>query len=112
MKIRLKKGDTVKVITGKDKGKTGTILSVNREVGKVVVQGVNMLTKHQKPNAKNPQGGIVHVEGAIHASNVMLLDPKTNQPTRIAVKEVVETKDGKEKVKRVRVAKKSGEMID
>lgn len=109
MKIRLKKGDNVKVIAGKDKRKVGKIISVDREKATVVVEGVNMLTKHQKPNAKNPQGGIIHVEGPIHVSNVQLLDPKTNEVTRVAVKEVTD-KDGK--VSKVRVAVKSGVEID
>lgn len=110
--MRLKKGDTVKVITGKDKGKEGKVVKVDREAGRVVVEGVNMLTKHQKPSAKNPQGGIMHIEGAIHASNVMLVDPKTKEITRIGAKEITQTRDGKEKTVRVRVSKKTGEMID
>ncbi|APT18198.1 50S ribosomal protein L24 [Amylolactobacillus amylotrophicus DSM 20534] len=100
----VKTGDKVKVIAGKDKGKEGTILSVNKKNNKVVVEGINLVKKHQKPSQTNPNGGINDQEAAIDASNVMLIDPETNQPTRIS-HEVI---DGK----KVRVAKKSGKAID
>lgn len=102
-KFHIKKGDTVFVNAGNDKGKTGKVLEVLREKDRVVVEGINMVSKHTKPNAKSPQGGIIKQEAGIHISNVQLLDPKTSAPTRVAMKFV----DGK----KVRVAKKSGEEI-
>ncbi|AUJ31320.1 50S ribosomal protein L24 [Liquorilactobacillus nagelii] len=100
----VKKNDKVKVIAGKDKGKEGTIEKVLPKQHRVIVKGVNLIKKHQKPSNANPNGGIVEVEAAIDASNVMLLDPSNNQPTRVGYKVV----DGK----KVRVAKKSGEVLD
>ncbi|GIN87817.1 50S ribosomal protein L24 [Heyndrickxia sporothermodurans] len=102
--MHVKKGDKVMVITGKDKGKTGVILASFPKKDRVIVEGVNIVKKHSKPSQANPQGGIVSFEAAIHVSNVMLLDPKTNEPTRVGYKEV----NGK----KVRVAKKSGEVLD
>ena len=102
-KFHIRKGDTVFVNAGNDKGKTGKVLEVLREKDRVVVEGINMVSKHTKPNAQHPQGGIIKQEAAIHISNVQLLDPKTSAPTRVAMKVV----DGKQ----VRVAKKSGEEI-
>ncbi|WP_046180682.1 50S ribosomal protein L24 [Domibacillus tundrae] len=102
--MHVKKGDKVMVITGKDKGKTGVILAAFPKKDRVLVEGVNIVKKHAKPSQLNPQGGILSQEAAIHVSNVMLLDPKTNEPTRVGYKEV----DGK----KVRVAKKSGETLD
>lgn len=101
--MHVKKGDKVKVISGKDKGKTGVILTAYPKNDRVLVEGVNIIKKHMKPNQANPQGGIVSQEAAIHVSNVMLIDPKTGEPTRVGSK----VEDGK----RVRVAKKSGEII-
>jgi large subunit ribosomal protein L24 len=101
--MHVKKGDKVKVISGKDKGKTGVILSAFPKKDRVLVEGVNIVKKHMKPNQANQQGGIVSQEAAIHVSNVMLIDPKTGEPTRVGSK----VEDGK----RVRVAKKSGEII-
>ncbi|MCH4172201.1 MAG: 50S ribosomal protein L24 [Lactobacillus sp.] len=100
----IKTGDKVRVISGKDKGKEGTVTQVLLKQDRVVVEGVNKIKKHQKPSNANPNGGIVDVEAAIHVSNVQLLDPKDNKPTRIGHKIV----DGK----KVRVAKRSGEQID
>lgn len=80
--MKVKKGDTVLVIAGNDKGKTGTIKEVIRETGRVVVDGVNLRWKHRKPSQKNPKGERVQVEVAIHASNVMHVDPKTGKGTR------------------------------
>ena len=91
------------VNAGNDKGKTGKVLEVLRDKDRVIVEGINMVSKHTKPNAKQPQGGIVKQEGSIHISNVQLVDPKTGAPTRIGYK----IEDGK----KVRIAKKSGEEI-
>ena len=102
--MHVKKGDKVMVISGKDKGKTGVILSAVPKKDRVFVEGVNIVKKHVKPNQLNPQGGIVSQEAAIHVSNVMLIDPKTGEPTRVGFK----VEDGK----KVRVAKKSGNVID
>lgn len=101
--MHVKKGDKVMVISGKDKGKTGVILSAFPKKDRVLVEGVNIVKKHTKPNQANPQGGIVEQEAAIHVSNVMLIDPKSGEPTRVGYK----VEDGK----KVRVAKKSGEII-
>ncbi len=95
--MHVKKGDTVKVITGKDKGKQGVILQVFPKKERVIVEGVNIVKKHAKPSQDNPQGGIINKEAAIHVSNVMPIDPKTGEPTRVGYKVV----DGK----KVRVAK-------
>ncbi|CEH30948.1 large subunit ribosomal protein L24 [Aneurinibacillus migulanus] len=103
-KMHVKSGDNVVVISGKDKGKKGRILAAYPKTGRVLVEGVNMVKKHTRPNANNPQGGIVTQEASIHASNVMIVDPKTGEPTRIGSKVV----DGK----KVRIAKKSGEALD
>ena len=99
----LRKGDKVIVIAGRDKGKTGTIQKVIPESNRVVVDGVNIRKKHQKPTQANPEGSIVEVYAPIDASNVMLEDPKTKKPTRIGHKEV--------KGKKVRFAKKSGTVL-
>ncbi len=100
-KMKIKKGDKVEVLTGKDKGKRGEVLRVYPEKNKVVVEGVAIAKRHVKPNAANQQGGIVEAEAAIDASNVTLIDPKTDKPTRVGylIKE-----DGT----KVRVSKKSG----
>ncbi|WP_033542789.1 50S ribosomal protein L24 [Planococcus sp. CAU13] len=102
--MHVKKGDTVKVISGKDKGKTGVVLTAIPKKDRVIVEGINIIKKHTKPNQANPQGGIVSQEAAIHVSNVMLLDPKSGEPTRVGYK----IEDGK----KVRVAKKSGEKFN
>ena len=100
--LKIKKGDTVKVITGKDKGKEGKVISVDVQKGKVVVEGVNMITKHSKPSQANPNGGIIQKEAAIDSSNVMLV--VGGKATRVGF----EVKDGK----KVRVAKATGAVID
>ena len=82
----VKKGDQVVVIAGNYKGKQGTVKSVDPKTNRVVVEGVNVVTKHTRPSQSNPDGGIVKVEAPINASNVMLLDPKTNKPTRVGFK--------------------------
>lgn len=102
--MNVKKGDKVMVITGKDKGKTGVVLAAFPKKDRVLVEGVNIVKKHSKPSQVNPQGGIISQEAPIHVSNVMLLDPKSNEPTRVGFKTV----DGK----KVRVAVKSGETLD
>ena len=101
-KFNIKKGDTVYVNAGNDKGKTGKVLEVLRDKDRVIVEGVNMVSKHTKPNPKAPQGGIIKQEAAIHVSNVQLVDA-AGKPTRIAHKEV----DGK----KVRIAKTTGDQI-
>lgn len=108
--IKLKTGDTVVVIAGKDKNKQGKILSVDKKHGRVVVEGVNMITKHTKPNAANQQGGIVHQEAPITVSNVMYVHK--GKPTRIGIKLTQEERDGKVRNVRQRVAKSTGEVID
>lgn len=104
-KLKIKKGDTVQVITGRDKGKTGEVLKVFPEARRVLVQGVNMVKRHTRPSAADPQGGIVEKEAPIHVSNLAHLDPKTKQPTRVGFQVL---KDGR----KVRYAKRSGEQID
>lgn len=81
-KLHIRKGDTVKVISGDDKGKTGKVMEVFGEKRRAVVEGINMVTKHQKPSAGKPDGGIKKTEGTIHISNLMLIEPSTGQPTR------------------------------
>ena len=103
-KMHVKKGDTVKVITGKDKGKQGVILEAFPKKGRVLVEGVNIVKKHAKPSQDNPQGGIINKEASIHVSNVMPIDPKSGEPTRVGYKV--------ENDKKVRIAKKSGEALD
>lgn len=109
-KLKLKSGDTVKVITGKDKGKEGKILSVDRKNNRIIVEGVNMTTKHTKPSAANQQGGIIHQEAPIHASNVMYV--YKGQATKLGSKVVQEERNGRVKNVRYRVAKSTGEVID
>ncbi|MCL1950850.1 MAG: 50S ribosomal protein L24 [Turicibacter sp.] len=101
--MHLKTGDKVVVISGKDKGKEGVVTTVKSSQNKVVVEGVNVVKKHIRPSQMNPDGGIVEFEAPIHASNVMVADPKTGKPTRVGIKFV----DGK----KVRFAKKSGEVL-
>jgi large subunit ribosomal protein L24 len=103
-KLHIKKGDTVIVLTGKSKGKTGKVLRMLIKEQKAIVEGVNIVTKSSKPTAKNPNGGFVKVEAPIHISNLGLIDPKSGKPTRIGIKV---NADGK----KVRIAKKSGEEI-
>ena len=99
--LKIKKDDMVKVIAGKDKGKEGKVLSVDTDKKKIVVEGCNVITKHSKPNAANPQGGIIKKEAAMDISNVMLV--VDGQPTKVGFK----VEDGK----KVRVAKKTGKVI-
>ena len=102
-KLHIKKGDTVYVNAGNDKGKTGKVLSVIPDKDRAIVEGINMVSKHTKPNANQPQGGIIKREAGIHISNLQLIDSASQKPTRIGRKFV----DGK----KVRYAKKSGEEI-
>jgi large subunit ribosomal protein L24 len=101
----VRKGDTVIVVAGKERGKKGKVLRVIPEKGRVVVERINMIKKHQRPTQKIRQGGIIEREGAIHLSNVMLVDPNSDKPTRVGMKAL---SDGK----KVRVARRSGEMLD
>ena len=103
-KLHIKKGDTVYVNAGEDKGKTGKVVKVLVDKQRAIVEGVNVVSKSQKPNAKNPQGGIVKMEAPIHISNLNVVDPKTGKPTRIGRRLNDENK-------LVRYAKKSGEEI-
>lgn len=103
-KLHIKKGDTVFVNSGVDKGKTGRVLEVLVSKNRAVVEGVNIVSKHSKPNAQSPNGGIEKKEASVHLSNLNPLDPKTGKPTRVGRKE-------NSKGKLVRYAKKSGEEI-
>lgn len=103
-KLHIRKGDTVYVNAGDDKGRTGRVLKVLVDKNRVIVEGLNMVSKRVKPNAKNPQGGIVRQEAPIHISNLNVLDPKTGKPTRIGRRR---NEDGV----LVRYSKKSGEEI-
>lgn len=103
-KLHVKTGDTVKVIAGDEKGKTGKVASVDTKSSRVIVEGLNLITKHNKPSAKNPQGGIDKKEAGIHASNVMLIEGKSGNTTRTG-KRI--NKNGKLE----RYSKKSGEVL-
>ena len=102
--MHVKKGDKVAVLSGKDKGKQGTILEAFPKKERVLVEGVNMVKIHAQPSQDNPQGGILNQEAPIHVSNVLPIDPKSGEPTRVGY----ELKDGK----KIRIAKKSGEPLD
>ncbi len=104
-KIKLKKDDIVVVLAGTSKGKEGKIIKVIPSTNRAIVEGVNMVSKHTKPNAANPQGGIIKQEASINISNLMLVDPKSGKPTRVGRRR--DEKSGK----LVRFAKKSGEVI-
>ncbi len=103
-KLHIKKGDTVFVNSGEYKGQKGRVLEVSRKTERAIVEGINLIKKHTKPNAKSPNGGIIEKEAPIHISNLMLLDPSSGTPTRIGRK-------AGEKGKLVRYSKKSGEEI-
>jgi len=102
-KLHIKKGDTVYVLAGEDRGKTGRVLSVEPAKARAIVEGINMVTKATKPSAQHPQGGLVKKEAPIHISNINLADPKSGKPTRIAIK--------RENGKVIRIAKKSNQEI-
>jgi large subunit ribosomal protein L24 len=106
--MHIRKDDQVLVIAGNEKGKTGKVLKVYLETGRVVVEGINFIKRHSRATQNNPQGGIVEREGSIHASNVMVIDPSTGEATRTRSMEVTAT-DGKKS--RVRISAKSGEMV-
>jgi large subunit ribosomal protein L24 len=109
-RMKIRRDDTVKVIAGKDKGKTGRVLRTDPARDRVVVEGMNVQKRHHRPTSlrdtqrSQELGGVIEVEGSIHVSNVMLLDPKSGDPTRVAIRR----EDGR----RVRVAKRSGTVID
>jgi large subunit ribosomal protein L24 len=103
-KLSIRKGDTVRVIAGDDKGKTGKVLEVLTKKNRVIVEGINIVTKHEKPSAGKPEGGIKKTEGTVHISNLMLVDPASGKPTRVGRKL-------NEKGKLQRYAKKTGEFI-
>ncbi|GGG07122.1 50S ribosomal protein L24 [Paenibacillus abyssi] len=104
-KLHVKKDDNVIVITGKDKGKKGRVIAAYPRENRVLIEGVNMVKKHSRPSQQNPQGGIIEQEAPIHVSNVMLVDPKSGNPTRVGYKVL-------DNGKKVRIARKSGEVID
>ena len=102
-KLKIKTGDTVRIIAGDHKGTEGKVMTVDREKNKAIVEGANMVSKHEKPSAQNPQGGIVKKEAAIHLSNLSLIDAKSGEATRVGY----ESRDGN----KVRFSKKSNEVI-
>ncbi|MDR3508176.1 MAG: 50S ribosomal protein L24 [Caulobacteraceae bacterium] len=104
MAAKIKKGDRVVVLAGKDKGRQGNVVKVLPKEDRLVVAGVNMVKRHTRPTQSDPQGGIRNKEAALHISNVAFVDPKSGEPTRVGFR----IEDGK----KVRVAKKSGEVID
>ncbi|WP_443936509.1 50S ribosomal protein L24 [Pedobacter sp. MW01-1-1] len=103
-KLKIRKGDLVKIIAGDSKGQQGKVLEVQKDKNRAIVEGVNLVSKHTKPNAANPNGGIIKKEAALHISNLMLVDPKSGKTTRVGRKLNAEGK-------LVRVAKISGEEI-
>ena len=103
-KLHIKKGERVKVIAGEDKGREGRVLEVERRKMTAIVEGLRMVTKHSKPTTENPQGGILKKEAPIHVSNLMLIDPKSGEPTRVGRKQ---EKDGK----LARYSKRTGDLI-
>jgi large subunit ribosomal protein L24 len=103
--MKIKRDDTVLVISGNDKGKRGRVLRVLPERDRIIVEGVRMMKKHTKPTQRDPQGGIIEREASMHVSNVMLVDPKSGEPTRVGRQRL-------DSGRSVRVAKRSGEMID
>ena len=103
-KLKIKKGDTVKIITGDDKGKQGRVLSVERKKSRAIIEGINIAIKHTRPTAKNTKGGIIHQEASVHISNLMLVDAKGN-PTRVGRRVNEDTG------KIIRYSKKSNEAI-
>ncbi|MGD8305514.1 MAG: 50S ribosomal protein L24 [Ignavibacteria bacterium] len=107
--MKIKKNDKVVVIAGNDKGKTGKVLKVFPKTNRVIIEGINIRKRHTKPNQKNPQGGILEIEASINASNVMMLDPKTDEPTRLGAQIILDENTGKKK--RARISRATGEMI-
>ena len=103
-KLHVRKGDTAIVIAGNDKGKKGKVLEIHRDKNRAIIEGMNMITKHVKPSANNPEGGIEKTEAPIHISNIMVVDPSTGEPTKVGRKA---SEDGKLQ----RFSKKTGELI-
>ncbi len=103
-KLHIKKGDTVMIIGGEYKGQQGRVLNVDTQKNRAIVEGANMISKHTKPNAENPQGGIVKKEGPVHISNIMVIDPSSGTPSRVG-------RRLNDQNKLVRYSKKSGEEI-
>ena len=108
--MKIKKNDMVMVIAGNSRGSTGKVLRVYPETQRIIIESVNMMSRHRKPTQTNPQGGITKQEAPIHVSNVMLLDPKSNEPTRLGKAPIIDEKTGKTRFVRRSVA--SGETID
>ena len=107
--MKIRKEDTVMVVSGNFKGMTGKVLKVYPQENRVIVEGVNIRKRHSKPTQQNPQGGIIEKESPINVSNVMVVDPKSGDPTRIGKKIIIDDKTGKKRS--VRVSKASGEML-
>ena len=107
--MKIKKNDNVMVISGNSRGKTGKVLKVFPKEDRVIVEGINLRKRHAKPSQSNPQGGIQEKESPINVSNVMIIDPNNNQPSRMGSQIVLDEKTGKKK--HVRVSRTSGEMI-
>ena len=107
--MKIKKDDNVVIIAGNSRGKSGKVLKVFPKKLRVIVEGVNIRKRHSKPTQANPQGGIIEKEAPIHISNVMVLDPKSNEPSRVGHKIIIDDKTGKKKS--ARVSKLSGEML-
>ncbi|MCL2698822.1 MAG: 50S ribosomal protein L24 [Defluviitaleaceae bacterium] len=109
-KIRLKKGDRVRIIAGKDKGKEGKVLFIDRVKNRVIVEGANMISKHMKPSRTNQKGGIINKEAPLNASNVMYLH--NGKPTRLGVKVTATETNGVKTIVKSRIARSTGEVID
>jgi large subunit ribosomal protein L24 len=107
--MKIRKNDNVMVISGNARGKTGKVLKVYPDRQRIIVEGVNIMKRHTRPSQKNPQGGIMQKEATIHVSNVMLIDPKTNEVTRVGTKVVKDATTGRKT--RMRVSKSSGETF-
>jgi large subunit ribosomal protein L24 len=107
--MKIRKNDNIVVIAGNDSGKTGKVLKVFPKTSRIIIEGINLRKRHTKPNQKTPQGGILEKEAPIHVSNVMILDPTNNEPTRIGSQLILDEKTGKKKI--ARVSKATGEMI-
>jgi large subunit ribosomal protein L24 len=107
--MRIRKGDIVKVLSGKNRGKTGRVLKVDAEKLRVLVEGVNLIKRHSRPSQKNPKGGVVEKESPLHVSKLQLMDTRNNTPTRVGYKTI--QNDQGQITGKVRISKKSGEMI-
>ena len=107
--MKIMKNDNVVVIAGNSKGSTGKVLKVFPKLNRVIIEGVNLRKRHTKPNQAAPEGGIIEKEAPIHVSNVMLLDPKSNEATKVGTKIIIDDKTSKKK--RIRVSKLTGEML-